>query len=103
DSLNPTGAEDADLAPGRAFQVGTNITWTYLLSNQSGGPLSVTSIRDDAGTPANPADDFSPLYVSGDANANNLLDAAEVWLFTSTGVRSYQVFEGQYGNIATVT
>ena len=92
DPGNPTIAEDAD---DRNHPVvlnpGTPLTWTYLLSNAGNGPLTVNSIRDDAGTPTVTTDDFTPTAVLaggfniGDANRNNLLDVGEVWRYTSVG------------------
>jgi hypothetical protein len=101
--LNPTAAEDADLAPGPAFPVGTNVVWTYLVSSLSGVPLTNISVTDDGGTPNNPGDDFAPIRVSGDANGNGMLDPAEVWLYSSATVRNYQVQRDQYVNVARVT
>jgi parallel beta-helix repeat protein len=97
DPNNPTAEEDADLPPGRALPVGTNVTWTYQVFNEGNVPLTVTSITDDFGTPNNPADDFTPAPVLsngfnvGDSNKNNRLDPTEVWRYTSAGVVSYQV------------
>src|SRR5262249_27140645 len=51
-------------------------------------------------------------YVSGDANANNLLDVGETWLYTSTGARyvstgqlvpAYTVKTGQYLGTASLS
>src|SRR5262249_30329352 len=84
DPGSPTEEEEADAAPGRLLPVGTPVVWTYLLSNVGEAPIALTSLRDDAGTPGNPYDDFTPVYVpldkNGDpraANGNGLLDPAE--------------------------
>ena len=37
--------------------VGTPVVWTYEVTDQGDAPVKVTSIRDDNGTPNNPADD----------------------------------------------
>src|SRR5262249_17631409 len=104
DPLHPTAAEDAnDPNNPRMLPVGTNVVWTYLVSNPGTVPLTISSFRDDAGTPGNPSDDFGPKYVSGDVNNNNRLDPGETWLYTSAGVVSYQVHAGLYGNTAMVT
>src|SRR6185369_3683019 len=76
---------------------------TYLVTNPGNVPLTVKSLTDDAGTPTSPADDFQPVYVSGDTNNNGLLDPGEAWLYTSQGVVTYSVQPGLYGNTATVT
>src|SRR5262249_31147155 len=63
DPLHPTPAEDAnDAANPRLLAVGTNVVWTYLLTNPGTVPLTVSSFRDDAGTPGNLGDDFTPKY-----------------------------------------
>ena len=90
----PTALELAEAAPGRQLAVGTSVVWTYQVFNNGSAPVAVTSIRDDAGTPANPADDFTPLPVLqtatsfniGDSDRDALLDTTEVWLYTSSGV-----------------
>ena len=58
---------------------------------------------DDNGTPGDPSDDWRPVYVSGDKNANGIMEKNEVWLFTSAGVRTFSAPAGLYGNKATVT
>src|SRR5262249_10641083 len=77
DPLHPTPAEDAnDAANPRLLPNDTNVIWTYLLTNPGTSSLTVTSFRDDAGTPGVLGDDFTPKYVSGDDNHNNKLDPA---------------------------
>jgi hypothetical protein len=55
-------------------------------------PLSNVTVTDNI-------PGVNPVYVSGDANTNNLLDLTEVWLFRATGV----AVAGQYANIGTTT
>ncbi|HVK13697.1 MAG TPA: hypothetical protein VM597_33430, partial [Gemmataceae bacterium] len=104
----PTPAEDADLAPGRLLQPGAPVTWTYLVTNRGNTPLTVTSLVDDAGTPATAGDDFAPVPVLsagfnvGDTDRDNLLDVGEAWLYTSAGVRAHTVTEGLYTGRARV-
>src|SRR5262249_12389099 len=110
---HPTAYEDANSAPGAILPVGTAVTWTYLVTNPGNVALSGVSLSDDAGTPANPGDDFTPApvpvtyngqqYNAGDANHNNLLDPGETWQYTSAGVRSYASAAGQYTGVATAT
>jgi len=96
DPMNPTSDELAQAAPGRALPIGTAVVWTYKVYNTGEGPIQVTYLRDDAGTPANPADDFSPTPVLrsgsnfnlGDMDTDGLLDLNEAWLYTSTGTGS---------------
>lgn len=42
-------------------------------------------VSDDNGTPANTADDFKPVYVSGDTNSDGYLDLGEIWVFSDGG------------------
>ncbi|MDA7510456.1 hypothetical protein N8612_02155 [Verrucomicrobia bacterium] len=98
DPLNPSPIEDADTASGPILLVGTDVTWTYLVSNEGEVPLAIDSLVDDAGTPADSTDDFVPVYVSGDIDGDQLLDQAETWLFTSAGVSEYTVVSGLYRN-----
>jgi hypothetical protein len=102
DPDNPTSLEDGNTAPGQIFPIGTPVIWTYQVTNT--GNLAVpVSLRDDFGTASNAADDFTPKYVKGDTNLNGLLDPGEVWLYTSSGVVSYNVKDGQYMNVATAS
>ena len=94
---------------GPVLAPGTGIYWTYEVTNVSAPtaafpnvPLQITRILDDFGSPVNPADDFVPVYVSGDANANGLLDIGETWVYTSLGVVAYAVEPGLYTNTVTV-
>jgi Ca2+-binding RTX toxin-like protein len=71
------GPEDADTAPGVSLPVGTPVFWTYQVFNNTefGAPLTILSIRDDAGTPGNPSDDFLPrpiLEITGQFNVGDL-------------------------------
>ena len=75
----------------RKLAVGTNVVWTYLLTNTGTVPSTITSFKDDAGTPGITGDDFEPKYVSGDANSNHLVDPGETWLYTSSTVVTYHV------------
>jgi len=98
DPLNPTALEDANTPTGQVLPIGTPVVWTYVVRNTGNIALTI-NLRDDFGTPTNLADDFSPKYVSGDTNGNGKIDPNEVWLFTSVGMRSYNVVAGQYGNL----
>ncbi len=46
--------------------VGSTVTFTYVVTNTGNVPLSGVAVRDDNGTPANPADDFDATFVGGD-------------------------------------
>jgi hypothetical protein len=80
----------------------TDVTYTYTLTSQSSvtDPLTLTSLIDDGATPLDSSDDIDLLagvdvthplgiyYVSGDTDADQLLDSSETWIFsyTRTGV-----------------
>ena len=93
DPMHPTVAELAQAAPGRTLPIGTSVVWTYQVYDEGDAPVQVTSVRDDAGTPSNPNDDFVATAILqagtsfnvGDSNKNGLLDPGEVFLFTSAG------------------
>ena len=102
DPENPTVQEDADsVALGPLLTIGSDVIWTYQLFNESEAALLVTGIVDVNAADAN--DSFTPLYVSGDTDGDGLLDTDEAWLYTSEGRVDYQVTEGVYSNLATVT
>ena len=78
--------QDANVT-GPVLTVGTVVTWTYEVTNPGDdrGRCSPASL-DDAGTPADPSDDFEPTYVGGDTDGDGLIDTGEVWLFRATGI-----------------
>ena len=86
------------------------MTYSYVVTNTSTGstdPLTITSLVDDNGTPANLADDVNLLtsgsFSGGDTNANGQVDLGESWTWTYTTT----IAAGNAGtgltNIATVT
>jgi hypothetical protein len=103
----PGFGEDADTPTGPEAVVGDTVVWTYVVTNPGDVPLSNVAVKDDNGTPGNPADDFLAMPVLGpdnvhnvgDANLNGLLDPGEEWLFRASGEAKL----GQYGNIGAVT
>jgi uncharacterized repeat protein (TIGR01451 family) len=87
-----TNGEDADTPTGPFVEVGSTVTWTYVVSNTGEVPLSDVTVTDDhVGV--------TPSFVDGDSNGNQLLDLGELWLFQATGI----AIEGQYANTGTVT
>src|SRR5262249_59917415 len=56
--LAPTTLENGDTAPGQSLLVGTNLVFTYLVTNTGQTDLTNVVVKDDAGTPSIPGDDF---------------------------------------------
>ena len=94
-----TNGQDADTPTGPLVPIGSTVTWSYVVTNPGTAPLRPVRILDDNGTPANPNDDFSPVFTGGDVNNNGALDPNETWTYTAQGVAQ----AGQYANIVTVT
>ena len=78
---------------------GSTVTFTYVVTDTGNVPVSGVVVRDDNGTPANPADDFNPTFSGGDTNTNGLLDTTETWTYTATAT----ALAGQQTNVGTVT
>jgi hypothetical protein len=94
-----TNGLDADDEPGPIVPVGGTVTFTYTVTNTGNVPLPNVVVSDDAGTPDDITDDFSPSFVGGDENENGVLDPGEVWTYSATHI----VTAGQYVNLGTVT
>ena len=112
DPAHPTPAEDADSASQPLLlNLGTAITFSYLLRNTGNGALVVNALRDDAATPTVAGDDFTPAallsgaFNVGDADRDNLLDVGETWRYSSVGTTAgYTLAQsGLHTNLATVT
>jgi hypothetical protein len=97
--VKSTNGQDANTATGPLLAVGATATFTYVVTNTGNVALSTVVVRDDNGTAANTADDFTLTIVSGDANSNGRLDTNETWNYQATRV----VTAGQYTNIGSVT
>lgn len=86
-----TNGVDADTPTGPILHVGDPVIWTYTVRNTGAVPLANIMVTDNiAGV--------TPVYVSGDANNDAILDLAEVWTYQATGVATL----GQYANIGVV-
>ncbi len=95
-----TNGIDADAVDtGPTVNVGSTVTFTYVVTNNGNTALTNVVVVDDAGTPGNIADDFSPTFIGGDTNTNNQLDTTETWNYQATRVATL----GAYQNIAAVT
>jgi len=78
--------------------VGSEVTWTYQVTNLGNVPLRNVIVTDDQ-PDAIPSPVFMGGFNAGDTNADNLLDPGEVWIYTASGV----VIEGQYTNLGTTS
>ncbi len=96
-----TNTIDADTPTGPVIPVGDTVTWTYVVTNTGDIPLADVTVVDDAGTPANLADDvtLTAAAATGDTNGNGLLDVTETWTFEVNDSAT----AGPYTNLATVT
>ena len=68
---------------------GTNVTYTYEVTNPGDDPLANVVVTDNTCSPV--------TYVSGDSNNNNKLDPGEKWVYTCS-----MVLNSDTTNIATV-
>jgi uncharacterized repeat protein (TIGR01451 family) len=82
---------DADAPPGLQVQTGSTVTFTYIVKNTGDTSLANVNLTDDRIA--------NVKYISGDANANGLLDVGESWTYTAQEVAS----AGTIKNIGTVT
>lgn len=80
-----TNGEDADTAPGPMALVGSTVTWTYVVTNTGGAPLSAVTVTDDRG-----------VAVTCPKNA---LQPGESMTCTGSG----EALSGNYRNVGTAT
>ncbi len=90
--------DDANTAPGPILTPGEPVVWTYEITNTGNVDFNSIELVDDSGT-ADPSDDQTPTYDSGDADGDGVLDTGETWVFTLSGT----VVPGQYTNVGAVT
>ena len=90
--VKSTNGQDADSAPGPYILVGNAVNWKYVVSNTGNVALSDVTIKDDNGTPGDPADDVTVCTIAvldvGTQSTCNLSGTAAV---------------GQYANLGTAT
>ena len=100
-----TNGQDADTGTGPMVAVGSTVTFSFVVTNTGGVPLTNIVVTDDNGTPGTPGDNFNPAPVLsgafnvGDVDTDNALDLTESWQYQATRTAT----AGQYTNIATVT
>jgi len=94
-----TNGQDAD-QPGTGPQVfvGSEVRFTFIVTNPGDVVLSNIQLTDDNGTPNLTTDDFSPTFSGGDTNGNAQLELTETWTYIAT--RSATL--GPYNNTASV-
>ena len=65
---------------------GTEVTYTYVVTNESTGPIPLTGVvlTDDNATPGDTGDDFNPTLISGDVANLGVLDPGETWTYEAT-------------------
>lgn len=80
----------AERAPGVVIDVGTPVTWTYVVTNT--GPVSITVLSLTDSEPG-----VTPTLVGGDGGIPTVFEVGEVWTFQALGV----AISGQYSNTAT--
>ncbi len=90
---------DTGIGTGPTLAIGSLVTFTYQVRNTGNIALTDIIVTDDNGTSGTTADDWSPVYVSGDTDGDGVLDVTETWVYTATRV----VTAGVYSNTATVT
>src|SRR5207248_346000 len=90
--LKLTNGTNNDTGTGPLVPVGSTVTWAYNITNTGNVALANVVVKDDNGTPLNPADDFIVGTIP------SLAPGASATL-TATG--SAQA--GQYGNVGSAT
>jgi hypothetical protein len=97
--VKSSNGTDNDGAPGPTVEVGSTVTFTYVVTNTGNVPLTNVAVVDDNGTAADTADDFNPTFTGGDTNGNGFLDSNETWTYTATSIAT----TGQYTNVGKAT
>jgi hypothetical protein len=104
---NPSNpGSDADVPQGLVLQTGSQIVFTFIVTNPGAVALSDVVVVDDNQTPNDPSDDFNPTPVLsdgfnvGDTDKDNQLDVGEAWKYTYGPIT---VTAGQHTNNATVS
>ncbi|HYB93487.1 MAG TPA: SdrD B-like domain-containing protein, partial [Vicinamibacterales bacterium] len=92
--IKTTNGTDNNSGTGPVVAVPSLVTWGYTVKNTGNIAVGNVVVTDDAGTTANPADDFTATYQSGDTNTDGKLDVTETWQFSATGTAT----AGQYIN-----
>ncbi|MFB1031094.1 MAG: SdrD B-like domain-containing protein, partial [Thauera sp.] len=99
DLVKLTNGTDNNAPTGPYLAVGSTATFQYLVTNDGMVALSDIVLSDDHGTPGDTSDDFTPIFLGGDADGDGLLDVGETWIYEASTV----VSAGQYTNLGAVT
>ena len=99
DLVKLTNGTDNNAPTGPYLAVGSTATFQYLVTNDGMVALSDIVLSDDHGTPGDTSDDFTPVFIGGDADSDGLLDVGETWIYEASTV----VSAGQYTNLGAVT
>ena len=99
DLVKLTNGTDNNAPTGPYLAVGSTATFQYLVTNDGMVALSDIVLSDDHGTPGDTNDDFTPIFLGGDADGDGLLDVGETWIYEASTV----VSAGQYTNLGAVT
>jgi hypothetical protein len=85
-----TNGEDADTPTGPTVNVGSTVTWTYVVTNTGNVPLTNVTVTDDKLAPA-------AINCGAGTNVIPSLGAGAAATCTATGI----AVEGQYANLGT--
>lgn len=88
-AINKVTVDGATSGDGLNILAGDPITWRYTVTNTGNVGLANVSVSDNQGV--------TPVYQTGDANGNGLLDLSETWIYTAPGTAA----AGSYSNIGT--
>ena len=99
DLVKLTNGTDNNAPTGPYLAIGSTATFQYLVTNDGMVALSDIVLSDDHGTPGDTSDDFTPIFLGGDADGDGLLDVGETWIYEASTV----VSAGQYTNLGAVT
>ena len=95
--------KDAESSDPECTDAGDTITYTYTVTNEGNVSLDNVVVVDDAATPGDDTDDFSPTYVSGDTDADGELDVGETWTYTAQYVVTQADVDGGGPIVNTAT
>ena len=102
--VTPAVTFDKQADKASVSSAGETITYTYKATNTGTAPLTSVEVTDDALTPDDTSDDFSPSLTQ-DGNGDAVLDVGETWVFeASETVSQSQIDAGDaLTNVATLT